>query len=239
MKHYAMIIALAVSAAFTAGSSAQTIHRQLTVGDFTAINLANGVNVVYEQNTAKAGKVEFDTPQELANNFIFKVDDNGKLNIQVQETAKGTVLPTLHVYSSALHEVTNNTDSTITVAHLGTTPTFKATTNMNGKIVVNDLNTSTASLSIATGKGHIYAYGKTEKLNCTLAGTGQIHALDLVADEINCKMGGSGHIYCNSNGGELKVKGLGSGKVHYKGSPSKVNVKQIGTIKALPYTEGK
>ena len=32
----------------------------------------------------------------------------------------------------------------------------------------------------------------------------------------------------------LKVSGSGTGKVYYKGQPSKVTVRKLGTIKAIP-----
>ena len=45
---------------------------------------------------------------------------------------------------------------------------------------------------------------------------------------------GTGTIGCKVNGGDLKVSGSGTGKVYYKGSPSKVTVRKLGTIKAIP-----
>ena len=45
---------------------------------------------------------------------------------------------------------------------------------------------------------------------------------------------GTGTIGCNVQGGELKVSGSGTGKVYYKGNPSKVTVRKLGTIKAIP-----
>ena len=41
-------------------------------------------------------------------------------------------------------------------------------------------------------------------------------------------------IEVNVNGGELKVSGSGTGKVYYKGEPSKITVHKLGTIKAIP-----
>ena len=45
---------------------------------------------------------------------------------------------------------------------------------------------------------------------------------------------GTGSMGCHVNGGELKVSGSGTGKVYYKGTPSKVTVRKLGTIKAIP-----
>ena len=46
---------------------------------------------------------------------------------------------------------------------------------------------------------------------------------------------GTGNIGCNVyGGGELKVSGSGTGKVYYKGKPSNVKVRKLGTIKAIP-----
>jgi hypothetical protein len=45
---------------------------------------------------------------------------------------------------------------------------------------------------------------------------------------------GTGTIGCWVDGGELKVSGSGTGKVYYKGTPTKVTVRKLGTIKAIP-----
>lgn len=210
-------------------------HKVVKVGDFTSLKVSNNINVIYCADDEKAGTAEFDAHQSIANVFIFNNDNKGKLNIQLADYNLTKGVPTVTVYSSMLQEVINQSDSTIIINSIPDTPLFKAKTCNNGTIIIHGLNTITTELKEATGKGHIQADGVTENLVCKLVGTGVIRALDLAAKEISCTMSGSGHIYCHSTGGELKLKGFGSGKVHYTGTPSKIKVKKLGTLKALPY----
>ncbi len=47
-------------------------HTQVNVGDFTALNVCNSINVIYCANKEKAGVAEFDAPADKTNLFIFK-----------------------------------------------------------------------------------------------------------------------------------------------------------------------
>lgn len=232
-----LMIALCAMALIATSAGAQEQNKiELNVGDFTTLHVNNSINVVYRASEEKAGTAVFHAPNSMANIFIFNNDSKGKLSIQLTDYNFNKNVPTITVYSSSLQEVVNQSDSTVTIDTIPQMPVFKAKTSNNGTIIIHGLNTLTTVLKEATGNGKIYADGTTEKLECKLVGTGLICALRLQAHDISCTMGGSGHIYCQSEGGYLKVKGFGSGKVHYTGTPSEVKVKKLGTLKALPYT---
>lgn len=230
------VLLLLVMACTAVAAIAQEVkHIEVNVGDFTTLSVENNINVVYCASEKKAGIAEFDAPKSVADMFIFKNDRKGKLSVQLTDYNFKEGVPTVVVYSKMLQMVVNQSDSTVTIKTNLEIPTFTAKTYNNGVINVHGLKTKTAILEVVTGKGHIVADGVTENLKCKFAGTGQIRALELKAKDIDCSMGGSGHIYCNSTGGKLHLKGVGSGKVHYIGTPSEIKVKKLGTLKAIPF----
>lgn len=235
MRKYVFLMCMMAMATIMAGAQGVQDSLELNVGDFTTLNVNNNINVVYRACKEKAGTAVLQAPRSMASRFIFKNDNKGKLTIQLTDYNFNTGVPTVTVYSSSLQEVVNQSDSTVTIDSIPQMPVFKAKTCNNGSIIIHGLNTLTTVLKEATGKGHIYADGVTDKLECKLVGTGLICALRLKARDISCTTGGSGHIYCQSTGGYLKLKGFGSGKVHYTGTPSEVKVKKLGTLKAIPY----
>lgn len=236
MKKYVTILLWCALMMTSATAFAQD-HKVVNVGNFTSLKVNNNVNVIYRSDAEKAGTAEFTATESVAKMFIFNNDGKGWLSIQLSDYNFNTGVPTVTVYSTTLQEVINQSDSAVVIECLPQTPIFKAKTTNNGAITIHGLNASTTVLKEATGKGHIFADGVTENLECKLVGTGQIQALDLEARTISCGISGSGHIYCHSTGGELKIKGIGSGKVHYKGTPSKIKLRKLGSIKALPYPE--
>ncbi|MCQ2291489.1 MAG: DUF2807 domain-containing protein [Muribaculaceae bacterium] len=230
------VLLLLVMACTAVAAIAQEVkHIEVNVGDFTTLSVENNINVVYCADDKKAGMAEFDAPQSVADMFIFKNNKKGKLSIQLTDYNFKEGVPTVVVYSKMLQMVVNQSDSTITIKNNLVMPKFTAKTSYNGVVNIRGLKATTAVLEVATGKGRINADGEVENLRCKFAGTGQIRALELKAKDIDCSMGGSGHIYCNSTGGKLHLKGVGSGKVHYIGTPSEIKVKQLGTLKALPF----
>ena len=111
---------------------------------------------------------------------------------------------------------------------------FKVRLIDNGKIIVRGVRASQLELQILSGKGKIIADGSCDDLSLRLVGTGEIQADKVTATNVSCRIMGTGSIGCNVNGGPLKVSGSGTGKVYYKGNPSKVTVRKLGTIKAIP-----
>ena len=89
-------------------------------------------------------------------------------------------------------------------------------------------------MQILSGKGKLIADGSCDNLDIKLVGTGEIQADKVDATNVKCRIIGTGSVGCNVLGGELKVSGSGTGKVYYKGNPSKVSVRKLGSIKAIP-----
>ena len=216
-------------------SMAQETRHVVKVGDFKRLGLVDNINVNYCCNPDSAGLAVFTCTQEVADAIIFRMSSSGRLTIQVDdETERNAQLPNMTIYSSSLEEAENAGDSTLRLSGLPMMPLFKVRLLDNGKVIARGLRASKLELQLLSGKGKIIASGKCDELALRLVGTGEIQADQVQATNVSCRIMGTGSIGCHVDGGTLKVNGSGTGKVYYKGTPSKVSVRKLGTIKAIP-----
>ncbi len=216
-------------------ASAQVSRHQVKVGNFTRLALLDDINVDYRCNADSAGLAVFHGSNEIADHLIMNVSDKGQLTIQVDDIfEREGNLPSITIYSSTLDEAENSGDSTMRISGLPPLKAFKVRLTDNGKVIVRDVRASKLELQILSGKGKIIASGSCDDLEIRLIGTGEIQADKVDATNVSCRIMGTGSIGCNVLGGPLKVSGSGTGKVYYKGNPSKVTVRKLGTIKAIP-----
>ena len=226
-----IVLVLAMSLA----CQAQVTRHEVKLRDFTRLSLLDDINVNYRCNADSAGLAVITCTQEVADHLIFSINNNGRLSIQVDDAfERQGNLPTITLYSKSLDEIENSGDSTLRISGLPPMKTFKVRLTDNGKIIARGLRASKLELQILSGKGKLIADGSCDELALRLVGTGEIQADDVIATSVTCRIMGTGTIGCNVNGGELKVSGSGTGKVYYKGNPSKVTVRKLGTIKAIP-----
>ena len=97
-----------------------------------------------------------------------------------------------------------------------------------------DLNATSVEAVLYTGCGTVEVSGKCTEAHLNATGSGDVIADRLETTTAKCKIWGTGSISCNVNGGPLTITGSGSGKVHYRGTPSEIKSRQIGSIKAIP-----
>ena len=236
MKRVLISIILTVSVLLSA--NAQTKHHVVKVSDFNRLTVIDNINVNYCCNPDSAGLVVFNCSQEIADALIFSYSSNGRLSIQMNddlyENARTAMNDALSLYSSTLEEAENAGDSVLRVSKLPPLKNFKVRLTDNGKVIVRGVRASQLELQILSGKGKIIADGSCDDLSLRLVGTGEIQADKVKATNVSCRIMGTGSMGCDVNGGELKVSGSGTGKVYYKGNPSKVSVRKLGTIKAIP-----
>lgn len=233
MKRALISLLLAVTVALVAG--AQVERHEINVGNFSRLTLIDDINVNYRCNADSAGMVVVTCSKDVLDHILFNVSDKGRLSIQLDEVIdRKSNLPLLTVYSSSLIEAENDGDSTLRIMALPPMKAFKVRLTDNGKVILRGVKASQLELHILSGKGKIIAEGSCDDLSLRLVGTGEIQADQVEAVNVSCRIFGTGSMGCNVLGGELKVSGSGTGKVYYKGNPSKVSVRKLGTIKAIP-----
>ena len=227
------ILLLAITAAMPL--HAQDTKHIISVGNFTELSVFDNINVTYRCNTDSAGKAVISGSQDLIDQIILQNNQKGKLTVQVstQLTLTHSQLPTLYVYSDSLLSASNAGDSTLRLDNVAKVDQLKIVLSDNGKIIAHGLNAPQLLLSIRTGHGKIIADGTCSNLSVHNLGTGEIQADNVTATDVHCRVVGTGTVGCFVNGGFLRVKGAGSGKVYYKGKPSNVKVTKIGSLKAI------
>lgn len=202
----------------------------IDIGQFNRIKITDDVNVVYRCLNDSSGMATFQAPPELANAFIFSVN-GGELRIQVNtEDVTVTDKITIHVYSDYLTSVENGGNLTVSVLSPRSCPEFKATQMGNGTLIVEDLEATEVKGRLATGMGKVILSGKCRKADLSILGTGAVQADRLEADEVKCNILGGGTIGCWATD-LLKVRGIGSTKIYYKGDPK---IKKSGGGKLFP-----
>lgn len=193
-------------------------HYALDVREFNELKVLNGVNVDYAVSRDSAGYAVFDCRRDLASALMFGNQD-GKLTIQLSaEAEKATELPTVRVYSTFLTSVENSGDSTVRVLSLTPMPKFTASVVGNGMLSVRDIQATRVDAALKTGKGTLVLRGKCNEASVKFMGTGLIQADDLEACGVSVTAAGTGQVGVWATQ-VLKVKGMGSTTVYYRGNP--------------------
>ncbi|MGN0213223.1 MAG: GIN domain-containing protein [Muribaculaceae bacterium] len=236
MKRYAfacltlMLTALSVAA--------QGRRYEMNMGQYNNVRVLNDIDVDIVCNSDSAGKVVFFAEDKAVPRIILSNNSKGKLTVQTDNTIDVIQLPKVTVYVNELAQVENAGDSTVTIfAKSDKVYELKIKTTNNGRIVANDIEASLVELAVSTGRGHIIAAGKCQTLKVSNVGTGEINAYGLEATDVKAHILGTGSVSCLVNGGSLTLRGTGTGKLYYKGKPAEVNVKKLGSLKAIPVDE--
>lgn len=220
---------LATIAAITA--AAQSKNYAIEVGDFHELTVVNNINVIYSSKADSIGFATYSCSPNAAADIAF-TNKGGKLKVEINQEPSGESLPTITLYSLVLDKATNWGDSTLILDSISPVATLKLKVVGNGEIIATDVKCTTAEASIDTGNGHIFISGKCQQARLKSLSTGAIEAGGLQAVSAICSITGTGSIDCWATK-NLKVSGIGSGTVYYRGNPE-IKAKGIGikTVKA-------
>ncbi|MCM1152227.1 MAG: DUF2807 domain-containing protein [Muribaculum sp.] len=228
------IWALLMAFAFIPGIGAQTIHDYLfNVGQFDKLKVLDDVNVVYRVNPDSTGYLSYRGISDFSDAFIF-TNSGGELKIQVTtEDAGKPGLPTITVYSDFLSYVENSGNLEVKVESPAPCPKFKANVIGNGSVIVQNLRATKVQSALISGSGKIFLSGSCQDATFRVVGTGSIAADRLRASTVTCVEAlGTGYIGCWPTD-LLRVKGIGSTKIYYKGNPT-VKKSGNGKVYSLP-----
>lgn len=203
---------------------------KLPVGQFNKITVDDNVNVVYIGNDGSPSRVTYDGDQKYARAFIITQNGN-KLRIQVETPyVDDPELPTLYVYSDFLESASISSESTLTLKSVAPGSKLDLSVMGNGAISAEKIRDTKVSAAIKSGNGTISISGTCEVANFNMLGNGTIQADRLQSATVSCKIFGSGAIGCWAVN-ELKVHGVGSTKIFYKGTPT---IKKKGGGRLFP-----
>lgn len=233
-------ILLTIAAALSCVAQEGKMGRyEVKVGDFKVLRVVNDINVDYISHPDSAGMVVFYTTPDKQNAFLFDNNQKGKLSIELatDKALSPSGLPTLRVYSRFLQEAQNDGDSLLQIVKVTPAPKLKFKVVGNGVLKAHDVEATTVEAILNTGCGDVIVSGKCTEAVLKLTGSGNVTADNLPAKSVKCHILGTGRIRCNIDNGPLSIKGTGSGKVYYRGTPTETKSFQLGTIKAIAITD--
>lgn len=221
-----------VAASFTA--EAETNTYTVTVGEFCKLKVTNDIDVRYVCNPDSAGYAVFTGEDRFADAFIF-TNKGGTLKISsnTDYSHLSDYLPEVTVYSTYLISAENSSKNTLEVIGVPPAPEISFKQVGNGAIIADDIKATKVKAKIATGNGSVSLSGECDEASFDMVGTGRINADMLEAVNVNCTVFGTGSIGCWPID-TLKVKGLASTTVYYKGNPSEIKKTGAAKIERMP-----
>lgn len=226
-------ILIAILAGFIT-STALAERFTVEVGQFEKLKINGNLRVVYKNLSDSTGYARYEAPAESGDLFKFTNKNEGNLKVEPSDENWGqTDLPILYLYSDFLTSLESYSEQSVEVTSLSPCASFNVTQVGNGSIWVENIKTNNVTAAITTGNGSIYLTGSCINANYRMVGAGLISADQLSAENVKCRILGTGSIGCWPID-NLKVTGLGSTKIYYKGKP---NIKKTGGGKLFELPE--
>lgn len=205
-----------------------TIER--STEDYDAISVSGWFDVILVDG--KEGKLSIEGDENLLEHIKTEVKD-GKLVVKVKKgynlqpsswKKDGGIYVTVPVESVNAVSLSGSGDivgkKTISAAE------FNTSMSGSGDITL-DLESKTVTASMS-GSGDIELSGSTEVFEVQISGSGDIKAYELIADKVDASVSGSADIKVTANE-ELIARVSGSGDIHYRGDPKKIDSKTSGS----------
>lgn len=205
-----------------------TIER--STGDYDAIAVSGWFDVILVDG--QEGKISIEGEENLLEHIKTEVKE-GKLVIKVKKgynlqpsswKKDGGIYVTVPVES--VDEVSLSGSGDIVGKKTISTTNFSTRMSGSGDITL-DVESKTVKASMS-GSGDINLSGTTELLDVQISGSGDVKAYDLVADTVDASISGSADIKVTARE-MLKARVSGSGDIHYRGNPKKVDSKTSGS----------
>ncbi|MCP4976830.1 MAG: DUF2807 domain-containing protein [Maribacter sp.] len=203
-----------------------TIERSTADYDAVAVSGWFDVDLV----NGNEGDISIKGEENLLEHIITEVK-NGKLVIKVEKgmnlkpsSWKDGIHVTVPVESINAVSLSGSGD----IVGKKTIKTGNFNTSMSGSgDITLDVDASSIDASMS-GSGDINLSGSTTDFTVNISGSGDIKAYELDADNVDATVSGSADIKVTANE-RLKARVSGSGDIHYKGNPEKLDTKTSGS----------
>jgi len=188
----------------------------------TCCNMVRGSGVEAEETR----QVPQFSRMEIDGSYVVKinVDKNGKDTVALKISGDDNILPLIDTEVSD-GKLTVKSDKNLSFndpLSLVVNPADMEELKLNGSgdVVINGIDNKKTAVIIA-GSGDVKLAGKTGTLRLEIAGSGDIDAIELIADEVVVEIAGSGEMsVCAEK--NLDVEIAGSGTVNYYCNPAEV-----------------
>lgn len=205
-----------------------TIER--STGDYDAIAVSGWFDVILVDG--QEGKISIEGEENLLEHIKTEVKE-GTLVIKVKKgynlqpsswKKDGGIYVTVPVES--VEEVSLSGSGDIVGKKTISATNFSTRMSGSGDITL-DVESKSVKASMS-GSGDINLSGTTELLDVQISGSGDVKAYDLIADTVDASISGSADIKVTARE-MLKARVSGSGDIHYRGNPKKVDSKTSGS----------
>ncbi|MCH5229105.1 MAG: DUF2807 domain-containing protein [Muribaculaceae bacterium] len=204
------------------------------VGQFEKLKVNGNFKLVYKNLPDSTGMARYIAPEGNEGLYLFTSKGDGSLKVEPSDDKWGNLdLPIVYVYSDFLSSIESYSDQNVEVLNLVPCASFNINQVGNGTISVDNVKSNNVSASITTGNGSIFVSGTCVNAKFRMVGAGLISADRLKAENVKCRILGTGSIGCWAVD-DLKVTGLGTTKIYYKGDPT---VKKTGGGKLFDLPE--
>ena len=228
----ALIIAAATNAQWgkriKGNGNVTTIER--SVGEYDGVSVSGWFDVTLVDG--QEGELTLRGEENLLE-YIKTEVENGKLVIKVRKGVNlkpsswgkdGGIYVTVPV--ERISSVTLSGSGDIVGKKTLKSGNFKTSMSGSGDITL-DVDTEMMEASMS-GSGDMNLSGRADSFEARISGSGDIKAYELEAENVYAQVSGSADIKVTVNG-ELKARVSGSGDIHYRGNPTKIDSKSSGS----------
>ena len=201
------------------------ITKTRTTSDYDGVGIGGNFDINLVQG--EEGKITIEAEDNIIPYIVTEVKGNTlhikyKKNINVRNTRRITIT----VPYKDIDKVSLGGSGNITNEGTIKSDDFKVSLGGSGNITLNvDANDVKSSIG---GSGNIKLSGNSNEFNCSIAGSGSIKAYDLETDILTATIAGSGSIRSTVKT-KIKAKVVGSGSIYYKGNPTHIDSKSVGS----------
>ena len=200
-----------------------TINR--TTSDFDGVSAGGSFDVILVKG--KEGKITIEGEENVIPYIETEVSRNIlKIKFQKNINIRTTKRLIVTVTYNSIESVALGGSGNISCKNLIKADDFKVSLGGSGNINLK-VEADTVKASIG-GSGNIDLEGNSNEFTCSIAGSGSIRAYELKTDEVYVNVAGSGSVKTTVKT-KIKAKLVGSGSVYYKGNPTHIDNKSVGS----------
>lgn len=232
MKSFILLTALSISFLSCAqegvkGNGNRITETRNVTANFNEVESAGAFEVVIN-NAPQDGKIKLEGDSNILEKIEVEVEGNTLVLKHKKNVGSfnysGRILITFNAKN--LKSIGLSGSGSITAKGTQEVDDFSAALSGSGdieaKVSANHVNSG------ISGSGNITLSGKTNSFKTGISGSGDVKAFQLETKDADIAISGSGDVEITSNG-SLYGAIAGSGDVHYKGNPSKINIKSGGS----------
>jgi hypothetical protein len=201
------------------------ITKTRTVDTFDKIGVGGSFDVLLVKG--KEGRISIKGEENIIPYIVTEIKGNTlKISYKKNTNINTTRRLTITVSFEDIEGIALGGSGNLTSEDLIKADDLSVSLGGSGNIKIK-IDTREVSSSIG-GSGNIKLSGKSKELTCSIAGSGSIRAYDLTVDSVIAKIAGSGSIKTTVKN-KIKAKVVGSGSVYYKGNPTHIDTKSVGS----------